>query len=306
MVFVSFVLPAYKKRFFRQAIDSILAQSYTNFELIIVDDASPENLEEVVSEYTDSRITYYRNEQNIGGKSLVKQWNHCIQYAKGDYLVLAADDDLYHPEFLSKCVTLAEKYPQVDLIRTGAEQIDENNRLIGIDGILPEYCSKYQYVYCWLKATVFTCIGNYLFKTAVIQQKKFIDFPFALGSDTASTINMAENGVTNTAEMLFRFRISPIHLSSNRGILKEKQEAITLLFEFIRKLNYSLPANPYDRFCYDQIQWNSLYTKCKYDYYNLVIKYLPLSNIGWISNCKLLTAKDKLLMAVRFILRKLI
>ena len=58
----SFILPAYKASFFREAIDSILAQSYTDFELIIVNDASPEDLTSIVNGYSDNRIQYYIND----------------------------------------------------------------------------------------------------------------------------------------------------------------------------------------------------------------------------------------------------
>ena len=61
----SFVLPAYKATFFKEAIDSILAQTYKEFELIIVNDASPDDLDSIVNSYSDSRIRYYVNEQNI-------------------------------------------------------------------------------------------------------------------------------------------------------------------------------------------------------------------------------------------------
>lgn len=63
----SFVLPAYKIDYLKDAIDSILAQSYQDFELVIVDDASPNNLESVVNQYNDKRILFYKNEVNIGG-----------------------------------------------------------------------------------------------------------------------------------------------------------------------------------------------------------------------------------------------
>jgi glycosyltransferase involved in cell wall biosynthesis len=304
MLFISFVLPAYKARFLSLAIDSILKQSYNNFELVIVDDCSPENLECIVSSYTDERIRFYRNKENIGGRSLVEQWNHCIGYAKGDYIVLAADDDLYHPDFLGECVRLAERYPQVDLIRTRVEQIDEEGDLIGIDGILPEYCSKYGFLYYWLQATAFTCIGNFMFRASVIKGKRFIDFPCAFGSDTASTINMAENGVVNTSEMLFKFRVSTIHLSSNKGRLKEKMEANTLLFRWLDGLRYAKPTDENDLFYYKHIQWDKLYRKCKYDYYNLVIKHLPFSRVDWIWKCELLTKRDKIGMLFRFFVDK--
>ena len=63
MVKYSFVLPAYKARFFREAIESILNQTYSEFELIIVNDASPEDLDSIVNSYSDERIRYYRNKE---------------------------------------------------------------------------------------------------------------------------------------------------------------------------------------------------------------------------------------------------
>ncbi|WP_437920455.1 glycosyltransferase family 2 protein [Sphingobacterium sp. LRF_L2] len=302
---ISFVLPAYKATFFQQAIASILAQTYTNFELIIVDDQSPEDLQAIVNIFDDSRIRYYKNEKNIGGNNLVAQWNHSITFAKGEYLVLAADDDLYHPNFLKTCVDLAIKYPDVDIVRSRVEQIDEENGLLGIDGILPEFCSKYAFLKYWLDATAFTCIGNFLFRTSVIQAKKFIDFPFAFGSDTATAIMMAENGIANTAEMLFSFRISSVHLSSNKGKLMEKLEANTLLFKWLKNLNYEIPFNKYDLLDYQQTQWANLYAKCKYDYYNLVIRHFSFRQLFVVNRCVLLSSKDRLIMKIRFIVDKI-
>lgn len=306
MCFVSVVLPAYKLKFLEAAIDSILNQSFTNFELIIVNDASPEDLDSLIHFITDPRITYLKNAENIGGKSLVKQWNHCIQFANGDYIVLAADDDVYDSEFLQKCVDLAIKYPEVDIIRSMVEQIDENNKTIGIDGIIPEKCSKYEFLYSWYKATTFTCIGNYMFKASVLKMKGFIEFPFAFGSDVSSTILFSENGIANTNQMLFKFRISSYHLSSNQNLLFEKLQATTKLYLWLFNLKYDRPSNKFDAFYYEETSNNRLYEKCVYDYYNQVIKFLPIRKILAINKCELLKRRDKIKMAFRFILSKLL
>jgi len=305
MLFISFVLPAYKAVFLRQAIDSILSQSYPRFELIIVNDASPDNLDEIVGSYQDERIRYYKNETNIGGENLVAQWNHCIEFAQGDYIVLAADDDLYHPDFLMKCVELAEEYPSVNLIRTRVEQIDAHNNLVGVDALIPEYCSKYEFLYYWVQGVSFTCIGNYMFKGTVLKERKFIDLPHAFGSDVVSVINLSENGCVNTKEMLFCFRYSPYHLSSGIDHLKEKITAITMEFNYLMNLNYTQPTDRFDYYFFISSNHSILYSKCKYDYYNLVIKRLPFSKVHYIAKCELLTIKDKMMLFFRFCFDKL-
>ena len=97
---ISFVLPAFKSEFLEQAINSILNQTYENFELIIVNDCSPDNVEEIVYSFKDKRIKYYENEKNIGGTNLIDNWNLCTRFANGEYLILASDDDIYSPDFL--------------------------------------------------------------------------------------------------------------------------------------------------------------------------------------------------------------
>ncbi len=208
---ISYVLPAYKSKYLKGAIISILGQSYSNLELIIVDDNSPEDLYSIVSQFDDLRISYYKNSHNIGRNDLVAQWNKSIGYAKGDYLVLASDDDVYHENFNSECIKLINKYPEVDLIRSRVSVINDTGKLIDIDGILPERCSQIELVYSWLKGKTFVCIGNYLFKARTIQRQLFDNLPSAFGTDIISTIKLAENGVANTNEMLFSFRVSNIH-----------------------------------------------------------------------------------------------
>ena len=77
----SFVMPAYKRQFLQQSIESILKQTYTNLELVVVDDASPENLYEVVRQFDDRRLRYERNPENIGAGDLVANWNHCSRFS---------------------------------------------------------------------------------------------------------------------------------------------------------------------------------------------------------------------------------
>src|SRR3974377_1117825 len=98
---VSIGLPVYNgENYLRLAIDSILTQDYTDFELIISDNASADATQEICREYTarDCRIRYYRNKINIGASG---NYNRVFELARGGLFKWAAHDDVHLPAFLS-------------------------------------------------------------------------------------------------------------------------------------------------------------------------------------------------------------
>lgn len=305
---ISFIMPAWKARFLREAIGSIVAQTSPDWELVVVDDCSPEALGEIVAAFDDPRIRYVRNEKNLGGKNLVRQWNHCINFATGDYIVLAADDDLYKPTFCAECIRLAEKYPQADLIHASVEQIDEEGKHLWDDSILPEFTNKYEYLNWWVTGRSFTCIGNFAFKrTALLAMGGFIDFPCAFGSDIATPIALSVQGVANTQDMLFCFRQSTQHLSADSSRFKEKLEAISQLSEWLQAIDYETPEDPADREFYQVMNREYLHRKVVFDYFNLVIRYLPADKLPeYLMLCRLATPLDKSMMVLRWIKRKIL
>ncbi len=108
---VSIGLPVYNgENFLREAIESILAQTFADFELIISDNDSTDKTAEICREYAakDKRIQYYRNEHNIGA---APNYNRVFQLSKGEYFKWAAHDDKLAPEYLQKCVDVLDKNP---------------------------------------------------------------------------------------------------------------------------------------------------------------------------------------------------
>ena len=305
---ISFILPAWKAGHLDEAIKSILAQTCPKWELVVVDDCSPDNLKAIVDKYPDARIRYERNAVNIGGKNLVAQWNHCIGFATGEWAVLAADDDMYRPTFCEEVLRLTQKYPQVDLIHSSVEQIDEEGGHLWDDSILPEFTSKYEYLNWWLTGRSFTCIGNFAFRrTALESLGGFMDFPCAFGTDIATPISLSQNGVANTQEMLFRFRQGSQHLSADSSRFKEKLEGISRLSEFLRSIRYETPDNEADRTFYSIVNEDYLHKKCVYDYFNLVIRHLSFGDLfPYLKLCRLADGKDKLMMILRWFKRKIV
>lgn len=307
MIKFSYVLPAFKKRYLDKAITSIVSQTFNDWELIIVDDFSPEDLQTIVKQFKDDRISYHRNTKNIGGTDLVAQWNHCLEYAQGDYVILAADDDIYEPTFLEEIEKLACKYPNVDLLRSRVLQIDEVDNPLWYDGIFEEYQSKYKYMHDWLKGGMFTCIGNYIFRrTALMKIGGFMNFPCAFGSDIATPIALSGNGVAHTRDMLFKFRQSTIHLSDDKSKYVEKLAGITQLSEWLMAIDYEQPTGAEDIEAYSIKNNHYLHQKVVYDYFNLVIKNVPFVKLHYyLKQCKLATNKDKTMMVLRWYKRRI-
>lgn len=123
-------MPVYNgERFIRQALDSLLAQNYENFELIILDNASTDLTVEICKGYAikDERIRYYRNEQNMGGTFSLK---HLLDLAMGKYFMWAAHDDIWHPDFITSCVGMLERNKNAGMAFSNVAQIDSFGRVI--------------------------------------------------------------------------------------------------------------------------------------------------------------------------------
>lgn len=130
---VSIGLPVYNgEKYLREAIESILAQTFTDFELIISDNASTDNTEMICREYEskDSRVRYYRNEKNIGGSN---NHNRVFELSRGKYFHWFSDDDLYAPEFLEKSVKVLDENSSISLCFSTFKVIDENGEEVSIN-----------------------------------------------------------------------------------------------------------------------------------------------------------------------------
>jgi len=127
---VSIGLPVYNgEQFIRETLDSLLAQTFEDFELIISDNASIDKTEEICRAYAakDQRIRYYRNQQNLGAS-----WNsnRVFELSSGEYFKWTAHDDLHAPDFLLKCIKVLDQDPSVILCHSQVRFIDEHGNFL--------------------------------------------------------------------------------------------------------------------------------------------------------------------------------
>lgn len=127
---VSFILPVHNAaRYIKETIDSVLNQTYTNFELIIINDASKDGSDSLIKKYDDPRINYFENKNNLG---LIKTLNFGISKANGEYIARIDADDTCAPDRLAQQVELLQKRNEIDLVGTHFNLIDSEGKHIGI------------------------------------------------------------------------------------------------------------------------------------------------------------------------------
>ena len=258
----SFVLPAYKAKYLKESIDSIINQTYTDFELIIVNDASPEDVDSIVNSYQDDRIQYYRNEKNIGGTDLVAQWNYSISYAKGEYLILASDDDIYSLEYLEKMDTLVRRYPETNVFRCRVKRFENSGKILQIDGYEGEYLTKIEYLHLWTAKHIGSGIPFVIFKReALMNIGGFVNYPLAWFSDDATIFKLADNGIgVYSKETLFSFRYSNENISTaknNKKSLVAKYRATRMFYDHcIEFLENYVPRDEEEEHLITSIEYN--------------------------------------------------
>ena len=145
---VSVIMPSYNTAsFIAESIQSVLAQSYKDWELIIVDDCSPDNTDEVVRPYlSDERIKYIKNEKNSGA---AVSRNRALREAKGKWIAFLDSDDLWMPDKLKKQICFMEKN-DYHFSYTNYAEIDTKNHRNGRTVTGPKKITKTGFFnYCW-------------------------------------------------------------------------------------------------------------------------------------------------------------
>ena len=109
------------------AIQSVLSQDFKDFELIIVDNASIDNTEDVIDSFQDSRIRYFRNPINIG---FARNLQKAFELSTGEFLQFLCADDYLCPGYLTKAVAMLKRFPDLAFVHTGHDLVDISGKLL--------------------------------------------------------------------------------------------------------------------------------------------------------------------------------
>lgn len=127
---VSVCVPTFNRAaYLAQCLESILQQTLTDFELIVVDNASTDETPAVIAGIADPRLRYYRNPTNIGQ---IPNINRAVGLSSGDYISICHDDDLYAPDILRREVEVLSDHPGVALVHTAVWLLSDSGAIRGV------------------------------------------------------------------------------------------------------------------------------------------------------------------------------
>ena len=228
----SIAIPAYKRKFLKEAVQSCIDQSYEDFELIILDDASPENLSDILDLFDDPRIRRFRNETNVGAVNVVNNWNKCLELARGDYFICMGDDDVLLPKCLEQYRNVINRFPDTDVFHMRTQIINETSEIVSLLEERPEQEDVFSMVLeRWKGRRQY--VGDFCYKSSsLIKSGGFFPLPLAWGSDDITAAKMAmSGGVVNCNFPGFQYRVNSQSISSSKN-LKLKFEALMLESEW--------------------------------------------------------------------------
>jgi glycosyltransferase involved in cell wall biosynthesis len=232
---VSIGMPIYNgERYVREALDSLLAQDYENFELIISDNASTDSTFKICKEYArrDKRIQLYRNETNIG----VANANRVFELSSADYFMWASHDDVWAKTYIRKCVKKLEEYPTAVLCCSEIKFISEDgseltewhyNNLQTLGMTIPQ--RVHELISRWNWYAIYGLILKEALDKVTLSSDKF-------GTDVILLLELVLQGeFAKVHEPQFYYQISPygINLPLALNVTQEKVKSVCEILEEI-------------------------------------------------------------------------
>lgn len=214
MIKFTVAIPCYKDKFLAEAIDSILNQSLQDFEIVIVNDASPFGIDAVIAKYDDPRIKYFKNKTNCGAINVVNNWNICLRHAEGEYVILMGDDDKLETNCLEVYLNLINTHPNIDVFHGRTTIINEQSKFVKLLEARPEWESMRSLIWHRINGRQ-QYIGDFLFKKRWLEENGgFIFFPLAWGTDDMTAFLAAKNkGIISTNTPVFCYRSNQMSIS---------------------------------------------------------------------------------------------
>ncbi len=222
---VTVLMPVFNaESFLPEAIESILKQTFSDFELLMINDCSTDRSVEIINSYKDSRIRLVSNEKNI---KLIATLNKGLEIARGKYIARMDADDISHRERIEKQVRFMESHPDVGLCSCWFETFGNGNKIVNY----PEHNDDIRIMLLYQSPF---CHASVVYRTEVLRK---IDFRYSTdfihAEDLEAWVTLA--GVTriaNVPEVLYRVRMHHSSVSSVHSNIQQENTLKALRIQF--------------------------------------------------------------------------
>jgi glycosyltransferase involved in cell wall biosynthesis len=166
---------------------------------------------------------------------VVENWNRVLSFARGDFFVLFADDDRYHPGFLQEMIALIEKHPSCDIVHCRVRKIDAEGNVKTVTNECPAYETGIKFIYHRMNGGREQFAPEFVVRTVQLREMGgFVSLPLAWGSDDLTWFTLALNGgISYCPKALVDWRQSPSQISETGDVVKrlEAVDKYTLLLK---------------------------------------------------------------------------
>ena len=191
--FFSIIVAVIRAKYLRAALTSVQEQDFSDWELIIINDASKEPIDEIVNEVLgDPRVHYMKNDVNQGAMCPARVWNQGLAIARGQFTLVLGDDDYYGQGFFSSLYDLAQKYPDVAHLRARLCTIDGGDNIRFYGSRLAEWEPRWDILYSRVYLRHALSILEHAFLTSKLREGGcFWELHKAWGTDDATVTKLS-------------------------------------------------------------------------------------------------------------------
>lgn len=263
---LAIVIPYYKLTFFDLTLKSLANQIDKRFKVYIGNDASPENPSEVLSKYEkDIDFEYHIFQENLGGSSLTKQWERCLDLAKNEEWVLfLGDDDTLSENCVSDFYKNLEKInnDNCKVVRFATVVIDQNDKIISKEYFHPETELATDFLIRHLGGGSRSSLSEYIYKKNIVTKVGFKNLPLAWYSDVLAVMEFSEFGTIYTINSSFvSFRMSGFNITTKTDNMTLKDYATFKYFYYLLNEKSNHFTKKQKLVLYEKLEENLAYNK---------------------------------------------
>jgi glycosyltransferase involved in cell wall biosynthesis len=232
---LAIVIPYYKKQFFEKTLQSLANQTDQRFKVYVGDDGSLESCNDLIDIYsTKMSLSYFRFDENVGGKSLVNHWKRCLHLVEDEsWVMFLGDDDVLGDNVVEAFYTfIAKDYNDINVVRYATKKINYDDKMITDAYHFDTIESSKEILFNNKRSS----LSEFIFNKEKLIKTGFVDFHLAWMSDIMLVLEVSNfDNIYTANEALVYVRVSDLSISGKKDNIKLKERAVFEFYYYLLK-----------------------------------------------------------------------